>query len=54
MAGGGRRCSKEIFHQSDGIAKGTAVILLRWHYQLVDSCRENCEMEVWENGWEKG
>lgn len=49
----GARCSKEIVHQSDGIAKGIAGILLRWYCQLVDSPKENCEIEVWENGWGK-
>lgn len=50
----GAGCSKEIVHQSGGTAKGIAGILLRWYCQLVDSPEENCEMEVWENGWEEG
>ena len=50
----GAGCFKEIVHQSDGIAKGIAGILLRWYCQLVDSPKENREMEGWENGWGKG
>lgn len=47
-------CSKGVFHQSDGIAKGTEITFLRWHCQLVEGYKENCETEAWENGWERG